>query len=98
MLTENFGYGRDHNWAIGYVVAHEFLHQLLQKADYYVNKRSIRYSIYGGHINLPLNLNTEGTFSGLVSRIGEGYNPCSQICHIKNDQFNLIRAYINLRK
>ena len=89
------GYSSDMNWNVGYVMAHEYLHQLVLKADFQVNGIAPSKSGYNGHNNSMLNLNMEGTNSALKRAIAQGKNPCGQACHIPMNQAQLIWNYLH---
>ncbi len=93
LLTKDYGFGKDWNWAIGYVIAHEFLHQLLLKADLSVNKINVGSSWYDGtHNDQYLNLNMDGKM--VKQEISKGRNTCSEACRIVPEQLNLLIKYI----
>ncbi len=98
ILKSNFGYGEDWNWAISYVISHEFLHQLLQKADYYINGKSPIYTSYDGHINSPINLNAKGTLGEVRDAISRGYDPCGSACLVTTSHHTLITRYLNAKR
>lgn len=55
------------------MVAHEFLHQLLQKADYHVNGNSPFLTSFGGHTSMPyINLNADGKNGSLRDELKRG--------------------------
>lgn len=60
------------NYKIGYIIAHEFLHQLIFKSRYHLLGIKPTDDRMPAHINKPLNLNTSGTYSGINAAISKG--------------------------
>ncbi len=77
ILKSKNGYGSDWNYAIGYTVAHELLHQLLQKSDLAINNKTPYYTSFKGHDDGYPNLNSTGSLKMTQDAIKEGRESCS---------------------
>ena len=98
-ITGNGTKKNNNLFPIAYVAAHELLHQLLIKADYHVNGISSTRSSYAsngsGHVNYPLNLNSDGGTGGLGTEMRRGH--CSgSSCHlILPEHANLLFKFLS---